>query len=192
VGLEELLSALRTEAAEEAARIETESRREAERILAEARAEARRLEEEPARAQEAALEAEAGRRLALARLDAARAVREARERAFADALAALREALAGLREEARYPDVLPELVREACGGLPGGRELRVDPRDRSLAEEAARGLGAKVEVFPALATWGGVELASDDGRLLRNTLEERLANAEPSLRLLFAELAGRA
>ena len=34
-------------------------------------------------------------------------------------------------------------------------------------------------------TAGGVELTRGDGRAVRNTVEERLANAEPALRLLF-------
>jgi hypothetical protein len=42
-------------------------------------------------------------------------------------------------------------------------------------------------VVAVLDTAGGVELASGDGRTVRNTLEERLANAEPALRLLFGQ-----
>ena len=56
------------------------------------------------------------------------------------------------------------------------RVLRVDPRDADLAGGVAPGL----RVDATLDTWGGVELASDDGRTVRNTLEERLANAEPA------------
>ena len=39
---------------------------------------------------------------------------------------------------------------------------------------------------PSLDTWGGLELAGDDGRTIRNTLEERLANADLLLRGRFA------
>jgi hypothetical protein len=41
-------------------------------------------------------------------------------------------------------------------------------------------------VEATLATWGGLELAGDDGRTIRNTLEERLGNAELLLRRRFA------
>jgi hypothetical protein len=33
-----------------------------------------------------------------------------------------------------------------------------------------------------------VELASGDGRTVRNTIEDRLRNAEPALRLLYGEM----
>jgi hypothetical protein len=36
-----------------------------------------------------------------------------------------------------------------------------------------------------LETAGGVELARGEDRVVRNTVEERFANAEPALRLLF-------
>ena len=36
-----------------------------------------------------------------------------------------------------------------------------------------------------LQTAGGVELAQGEDRAVRNTVEDRLANAEPALRLLF-------
>ena len=70
------------------------------------------------------------------------------------------------------------LLAESRAALPSARELRVDPRDADLALPLADGLG----VESTLETWGGLELASDDGRTIRNTLEERLANAEPLLR----------
>jgi hypothetical protein len=42
-------------------------------------------------------------------------------------------------------------------------------------------------VVAVLDTWGGMELAGDDGRTVRNTLEERLANADLVLRGRFAQ-----
>ena len=53
-------------------------------------------------------------------------------------------------------------------------------------------LAGDLRVDPALDTWGGLELAGDDGRTIRNTLEERLANAEPLLRRRFAQRLARA
>ena len=50
-----------------------------------------------------------------------------------------------------------------------------------------RGVAYGLRVEPTLDTWGGVELASDDGRTVRNTLEERLANAELLLRERLAQ-----
>jgi vacuolar-type H+-ATPase subunit E/Vma4 len=119
-------------------------------------------------------------------------VRDAREDAFREFLAAVRERLAALRGGAEYTSVLRALIRESTTALAGATVLRVDPRDERLASELVEGLDAELKVAGVLETAGGVELASADGRTVRNTVEERLANAEPALRLLFGEaLAGR-
>ena len=115
-------------------------------------------------------------------MDASAAVRSAREEAFASLLAGIRAELAAFRGAASYPALFRSLLAESRAALPAARELRVDPRDLDLA----MALAGELRVDPALDTWGGVELACDDGRTIRNTLEERLANAEPLLRRRFA------
>ena len=191
--LVDLLAGLEAEAAAETARLEAETREEADRIVEAARAEARALGEQAARAGESELRREAEQRRALARLAAASALREAREEAFREFLAELRARLVALRDGASYPAVLRELIGESLTALPAATTLRIDPRDETLAAKLLAGLDAGLQVVAALETAGGVELASGDGRTVRNTIEERIANAEPTLRLLFGEtLAGRA
>jgi vacuolar-type H+-ATPase subunit E/Vma4 len=65
--------------------------------------------------------------------------------------------------------------------------LRVDPRDERLAAAVLAEFGIDLELVGALDTAGGVELAWGEDRAVRNTVEDRLANAEPALRLLFGE-----
>lgn len=193
MALVDLLAGLEAEAAEETARLEAETREEADRIVEAARAEARALGEQAARAGESELRREAEQRRALARLAAASALREAREEAFREFLAEVRARLVALRDGASYPAVLRELIGESLTALPAATTLRIDPRDETLAAKLLAGLDAGLQVVAALETAGGVELASGDGRTVRNTIEERIANAEPTLRLLFGEtLAGRA
>ena len=67
--------------------------------------------------------------------------------------------------------------------------MLVDPRDEDLARRTVAELGTDIAVEPALETWGGVVGDGGDGCLARNTLEERLANAEPALRLVLARIA---
>jgi hypothetical protein len=98
-------------------------------------------------------------------------------------LTGVRAEFAGLRTTGAYPDLFRALVAEARAALPAARELRVDQRDLELATPHAGGL----RLDPTLETWGGVELVSDDGRTVRNTVEERLANAELLLRRRFAQ-----
>ena len=185
--LVDLLAGLEAEAAAETARLEADTRAEADRIVAAARAEAQALREQAARAGENELQREAEQRRALARLAAAAVVREAHEQAFQELLAEVRVRLGALRERRDYQAVLRALVRESLAALPAATVLRVDARDERLAAELLGELDLKLHVVAALETAGGVELEHADGRAVRNTLEERLANAEPALRLLFGE-----
>ena len=177
-----LLAALRAEAEAELAALDVRTRQQAQAITEQAHVDAQRLEREPVLAQQPELQAEVQRRLASARLDAARTLRDARETCFEEALGALCERLAALREEDRYPAVFAALLREALATLPTATRLRVDLRDERLAAAVAPALA----VEPVLETWGGAVVCSDDGRLARNTVEERLANAEPTLRMQVA------
>ena len=83
----------------------------------------------------------------------------------------------------------PRLLAEALGALPSGRRVLVDPRDEDLARRTAAELHVDLLVEPVLTTWGGVLLDGGEGRVARNTLEERFANAEPALRLALARIA---
>jgi vacuolar-type H+-ATPase subunit E/Vma4 len=192
MALVELLAGLEAEAASDTTRLEAETRQEANRIVEAAQADARALQEQAARASEQELQHEVEQRHARARLSAAAAVRDAREEAFREFLAAVRVRIAALREGAEYPSVLGALIRESTTVLAAGTVLRVDGRDERLVSELIEDIDPQLNVVAALETAGGVELASADGRTVRNTVEERLANAEPALRLLFGEaLAGR-
>ena len=193
MALSKLLAGLEAEAAEETARLETETREEAARIVEAARAEARALQDQASRAGESDLQREAEQRRARARLETQAALRGSREEAFQDLLAEVRSELVALRERDGYRALLRALVGESLAALPGATVLRVDPRDERLGADIVNELEAELRVVAELATAGGLELASDDGRSVRNTVEERLANAEPAVRVLFGEaLAGQA
>ena len=84
-----------------------------------------------------------------------------------------------------YGTALRALLRESVTALPAAAVLRVDPRDDRMAADLLGELGAELEIAATLETAGGVELARGEDRVVRNTVEERFANAEPALRLLF-------
>jgi vacuolar-type H+-ATPase subunit E/Vma4 len=183
MALTDLLRAIEAEAVADRARAADEAAAAAAAVIEDARREARALEAELTEAGAAEGRRAAAHELAVARLEAAAAVRSAREEAFVSLLSGVRAELAAVRATRAYPELLHALVVESRAALPGGWELRVDPRDAELAGGVAYGL----RVEPTLDTWGGVELASDDGRTVRNTLEERLANAELLFRRSLAE-----
>ena len=136
-----------------------------------------------AAAPEPAARVDAERARALARLDAARAIRGEREDAFSSLLTGVRSELGALRASGGYPALFRALLAEGREALPGAAELRVDRRDLDLATPLARGL----RIDPTLDTCGGIELTSDDDRSIRNTVEERLANADLLLRSHLAQ-----
>src|SRR5690348_7234339 len=175
MALDDLLRAIETEADEERDRAEREKAASAAAIVDAAREQAAGLEAQLARAAEAASLAAAERVRAVARLEAANTVRAAREEAYACVLGRVREELSALRGSPAYPGVFAALLNESRSALPEACELRVDRRDEELADSLAGGL----RVVAVLDTWGGLELADEDGRTVRNTLEERLANADP-------------
>lgn len=183
MALDDLLRAIEADAAAERARADRETASEATAIVQEARRQAGELEAELSATPEAEARAEAGRARALARLDASGALRSAQEEVFASLITGIRAELAALRGTSGYAELFRSLLAESRAALPAARRLRVDRRDLDLATTLAGGL----DVDPALDTWGGVELASDDGRIVRNTVEERLANAELLLRRRFAQ-----
>ena len=185
MALSDLLAGLQAEAAAEEAVLEAETRAEVTRIGEEAQAEARLLREQALQADEDELRREAEALRARARLAAAAAVRRAREDGFHELLVEVRARLEALRESASYPALLRALLRESLSALPAATSLRVDPRDKRLAADLVAELDAELQIVATLETAGGVELTRGDDRAVRNTVEDRLANAEPTLRLLF-------
>jgi V/A-type H+/Na+-transporting ATPase subunit E len=178
MALEDLLRAIEAEAEADRARAADDAAAAAAAVIKRARRDANALETELADAGVAQGHAASARERALARLDAAATIRSAREEAFVSLISGIRTELAAVRETSAYPELFHALVAEGRAALPPAGVLRVDPRDADLAGGVASGL----RIEPTLDSWGGVELASDDGRTVRNTLEERLANAELLLR----------
>jgi V/A-type H+-transporting ATPase subunit E len=187
MALSDLLAGLEAEAAAERAGLEAETSAEVIRIDEAAQAEARLLEGEALRTSEDEVRREAEARRARARLAAAAAVRQARDDSFRDCLEIVRGRLEVVRTSSTYPAVFRALLRESLAALPTATVVRVDPRDERLATHVLAELGVDLELVGALQTAGGVELARGEDRAVRNTVEDRLANAEPALRLLFGE-----
>ncbi|MFI7426877.1 hypothetical protein ACIBPB_07805 [Micromonospora sp. NPDC049836] len=181
MALDDLLRAIEAEADEQRLLADRATAASAAAIVEAAGLQAAALQAQLAAAPEAESLAAAETVRAAARLQAAAAVRAAREQAYRSLLDRIREKLSGLRGSAAYPAVFRALLDESRAALPDARELRVDPHDADLATSMA----GELRVVAVLDAWGGLELAGDDGRTIRNTLEERLANADLELRGRF-------
>ena len=183
MALKDLLAALEADAAGETERLRAETDAEALRIVETAKQEARALEEHAVQADEAALTRELARRRSEASLATAAMLRDEYEACVETLQAALRRRLEGLRESDEYPAVLRALVEESLAAVPSGSALRVDPRDLELILDIVRDLDVRLDLKPDLDTLGGVEVVGN--RLtVRDTIETRLRNAEPALRVL--------
>ena len=188
MALKDLLAALEADAAAETERLRAETEAEASRIVESARQEARVLEEQALRTAEADVVRELERRRSEVRLAAAAKLRDEHEACIAMLQAALRRRLEALRESDRYPAVLRALIEESLATIPSASLLRVDPRDVELARGIVHELDARLDLRPELETLGGVEAVANGRLTVRDTLEERLRNAEPALRVLAGEL----
>jgi vacuolar-type H+-ATPase subunit E/Vma4 len=183
MALDDLLRAIEAEADEQRLLADREKAASAAAVVEAAGREAAALQAQLAAAPEVESREAAEAVRAVARLQAAGTVRVAREQAYESVLDRVREKLSGLRGSAAYPAVFRALLDESRAALPDARELRVDRHDADLATS----LAGDLRVVAVLDIWGGLELAGGDGRTIRNTLEERLANADLELRGRFGQ-----
>lgn len=196
MALPDLLAAIEAEAAAEAARLRAERTTAAAAILADAGQQAADLQATAVAAAESE-ERQAGElRLAAARAAASGRIRDAREAAYQQILGDVRAELGAIRGCGDYPEILARLIAEARDMLPGCVTLRVDPADEALARRLLHG-DDELRVEPVLRSDGGAEVADGAGATAINTVEARLAAAEPVLRALIGGLlrddpAGRA
>lgn len=188
MALEDVLRHIDRQADAEIARIAEAARAEAERLLAQARDEAAGLHRELLSAESATVAAQRRRLRRQAAAEAARIRWTAREEAFQAALTEAAGRLGGTRDLPGYPALLQSLLVEALAAVAEPATVRADPRDAATVARLLTGRNLTVE--PCLHTWAGAEVASADGRVVaRNTLEVRLAQAEPYLRSLVARTA---
>ena len=178
MALADLLRAIEADADAERARADRESAAEAAAIVERARAARRRALERGAggRAGDGGARGRRPHARALARLRCRpRRSRSAREDAFGSLLDRhSRRARPPCAEPAAYPASSEPCSPRAAPRCPARASCASTGATLDLATPLAGGLG----VDATLETWGGLELASDDGRTIRNTLEERLANAD--------------
>ena len=196
MALQGLLTAIEADAAAETARLRAERTAAAQAITADAERRAGKLQASVA-ADAESKERRAGElRLAEARTEAGNRVREAHEAAYQQLVSDVRDRLRAARDRGDYPQILAALIAEARAMLPACAVVRVDPADEPLARRLLRGEDT-LRVEPTLSCAGGAEVADGAGATATNTVEARLAAAEPALRALIGRLledgpAGRA
>jgi vacuolar-type H+-ATPase subunit E/Vma4 len=189
VSLQAILEAIRADGLARVQEVERRAQAEAGEMLAVARVEAQRLRQQERAAEVGPVASECARIIQGARLEGLRIVGQEREMLVAAAFQQARDQLSSMRADRAYPGVLRRLTEEALGELGGSAEesvqpsLAADPRDQAALESVVHALGVQLAVQYRLDCLGGIVAQSQDGRVIAvNTLEARLARAEPFLR----------
>ena len=189
MALEDILDAIRAETDGEIARIRVESDAAVATIAARAREEAADVERIAAASMSDQTAHERERITNRARLEADRVLRAATEEIYLGLQSEVASRLAFARESPGYPALVSRLFSECRSILPGARTIRVDPDDEDVMRgilEAAACDGFVVD--PSLASLGGVELVTGDGRRVDNTLDSWMERGERHLRSLALEM----
>lgn len=187
MALRDLLAAIEAEATADISRLRAERHREAAAIIVDAGRRAAELKRSTVAAAEQA-EREAGeRRLAAARHTIAGRLREAQEAAYQQIARDVRTGVLAAPERDDYPAILAALLHEARLALPAGSNVQVAQADEHLVRRLLQG-EPRLRVTVTLPDTGGVEVTDGAGAVVRNTLEDRLAAAEPELRGLVGRL----
>ncbi len=193
MSLEAILEAIGEAGDAQVSEIEARTRTQVYEILANARVEAEDVEDEGYNTAFTPSAKERARIVHKARLEAMRIVGEAREALIDMTLERTRGALAGLRTDRQYPDVLCRLLEEALAELSSSLahdaiiHLEADKRDQKLMESLLRHLVVDLDVDYTQDCWGGLIARSEDGRVVvDNLLETRLERAIPFLRQYLA------
>lgn len=189
MALEDILVAIRAETDDEIARIRAESDAAVATIAARAREEAADVERTAAASMGDQAAHERERITNRARLEADRDLRAATEEIYLGLRSEVASRLAFARESPGYPALVSRLLDECRSILPGARTVRVDPDDEKLTRGILKAAGCDgFVVDPGLASLGGVELVTGDGRRVDNTLDSRMERGERHLRSLALEM----
>jgi vacuolar-type H+-ATPase subunit E/Vma4 len=187
MALQDLLATIEAEAVADIRRLRAERHREAAAIIEDAERRCADLERSVIAAAEQA-EREAGEhRLTAVREASAARVREAQETAYQQIARSIRAGVIAARERDDYPAILAGLLHEARLALPGESIVQVASPDELLTRRLLSG-EPLARVTATLPSPGGVVVTDGAGTVVRNTLEDRLAVAEPELRGLLGRL----
>lgn len=189
MALEDILDAIRAETDGEIARIRVESDAAVATIAARAREEAADVERTAAASMDDQAAHERERITNRARLEADRDLRAATEEIYLGLRSEVASRLGFARESPGYPALVSRLFDECRSILPEARTIRVDPDDEDVARGILEAGGSDgFVVDPSLASLGGVELVTGDGRRVDNTLDSRMERGERHLRSLALEM----
>lgn len=189
MAIEDIFRALEEQADAEVNEILRIAQVQADAVLQEARDEADRIVSARVHTAEESVKAKSAKGVNAARMQARRDLAAVRDAAVERVFGLAAEKLAALHGTAAYEPVFKALVTEAVAGIDGAFELLVSPGDAALAQKVVSELDIECTVSPTLESTGGVVVAYDGGRVVRqNTFESRLAKVRGLAQAKVAEV----
>ncbi len=184
MSLEDILQELDEQCRQECQAIFNRAQEETKELLEKADEEAREIRDARLGKVKAEAESEAISLTYASTLRSRNAVIESKDRISEEALRAAEEKLAALRPGDAYPSILERLLAEALARFNGKVIVRIDPRDRELAEGLLRKHGGEYELACDIETSGGLIVSDPEKKvMIINTVEERLNRARQRLRM---------
>jgi|Deesub1362A_J573_1020465.scaffolds.fasta_scaffold12771_3 V/A-type H+-transporting ATPase subunit E len=194
MALEDILKALEEEGENECRRIKEEAEAKAKTIVEEAKKKAKAFKEKEVEKAKVKASSDGARLINAARLRAKREIVYAKERILQRVKEEAKKKLISQREDKNYPEVLAKMIAESLDGITSDNVIvRVNTRDKELAEKLLRDYQVKAKVETDKGILGGLIVQSEDGRVtVTNTLESRLERAYELLKsevidLIFKE-----
>jgi len=185
MSLQDIMTALEEEAEAQRQEIISRAKKQGEQIIAEAKARFELAEDERRRQLMRAAEIESARLLHQANLSRQSELVSAREAMVEKVMDGAKAELTALSDDPEYATVFKSLTTEAweaASSLDGDRIIRVNEKDRELAEATLAEMSLKAPVVVDTFAGGGLIVASLNGRQrLVNTLLGRLDRARPYL-----------
>jgi len=195
MSLEAILEAVEASGQAEIDKIREQAQKDANEILETARKEAQAIEDAECQKMLRSARRERAHLLHDATSKQLRIHQEGREHLIEEILGQACQRLQKFRAEKEYADVLSRFVEEGYEALApslsenDGALIEIDPRDREKIEKILPELSHEFEIEENGESWGGVTLASQDGRVrVINTLEARLERARA---YLYTSLSAR-
>lgn len=182
--LDALVKEIETQSSKEVRELEAKLEAERKAIEEQAREESGKIRSEAERRSQVEADRERARLVASAKLQAKRAIFEAREKRTLGGLEEVRKRLAALVKGPEYPGLLQSMVAQGLGVLGNDVKLLARPDDVGLLPAKMRAL---VDSSRPLNASGGIIVEKADGsRTLNLTFEQLLRQREDRVREILS------
>lgn len=181
--LDDMLKVLEEDGEKQRAAVIENAKKEEEDILKAAREEGEKIKKEQRDLILAPLAREKAKILNDAKLEVKKKLAETKKDLLQRVDAQVREKIERLRNSTEWSSIFRHLLKEASQGIDGKITVKVDRRDKDMAQIILNQRGGEYNLEADSTLLDGVTVTSEDGRVtLINTFESRLERADRLLK----------